>query len=146
MYSQASVWIKPNSYRWSQEHFCGETTGVDCGNGDVKGRETQNNDNMSFGESSGNNNKVVLDFKAAKNNPLVFASPKIDLVGTLTVDRVNKFVEFVGEVDEFPAFEAYVSINGGPPRIIDRLGPKPGAGPESLAFGPNREFRGRILF
>ena len=49
--------------------------------------------------------------KAARNNPSVTLSPNIDLIGTLTVDCV-KFVEFVGKVDEFPAFEAYVSING----------------------------------
>lgn len=88
----------------------------------------------------------MLDFKAARNNPLVRGSPNIDLVGTLTVDRVNRFVEFVGKVDEFPAFEAYVSINGGAPRTIGQLGPKPGAGPSSLVGGANRVFRGKVTY
>ena len=89
---------------------------------------------------------MVLDFKAARNNPLVFGSPDIDLKGTLTVDRVGKFVEFVGQVDEFPGFEAYVSINGGAPLTVARLGPKPGAGPTSLFGDANRDFRGRLTF
>ena len=67
-------------------------------------------------------------------------------MGTLTVDRVNRFVEFVGKVDDFPAFEAYVSINDGEPEIIQQLGPKPGAGPDSLFGDANREFRGRVDF
>lgn len=119
---------------------------MDCEDGDVEGTETQNNDNMAFAELRGDSSVVVLDFKAARNNPLVAFSPDIDLVGTLTVDRVNRFVEFVGLVDEFPAFEAYVSINGGSPNTIRQLQPKAGAGPELLFGDANREFRGRIDF
>lgn len=146
MRSEATIWIKPDGYTWSQEHSCGETTEVDCEDGDVEGRKTQNNDNMAFRLSSGSSGRVILVFKAGRNNPLVTFSPNIDLIGTLTVDRINKFVEFVGKVDEFPAFEAYVSINGGSPRIIGQLGPKPGAGPESLFGAANRDFRGRVTF
>lgn len=146
MTSEAWVWIKPDSYVWSQEHHCDESTEVDCEDGDVEETKTQNNDNMAFEELSGDSNAVVLNFKAARNNPLVTFSPDIDLVGTLTVDRVNKFVEFVGMVDEFPAFEAYVSINGGSPSTIRQLRPTPGAGPESLFGDANREFRGRVDF
>ena len=149
MHSQTQVWIKPSlpgGYKFSQQHFCGETTEVDCEDGDVEDTKTQNNDNMAFGVTSGSASRVVLDFKAARSNPLVFASPDIDLKGTLTVDRLGKFVEFVGQVDEFPAFEAYASINGGPPRAIAQLGPKPGAGPSSLIGDANRDFRGRLTF
>jgi hypothetical protein len=76
----------------------------------------------------------------------VTGSPNIDLVGVLTVDRVGKFVEFIGKVDDFPAFEAYVTINGGTARTIATLGPKAGSGPSSLVGGANREFRGRVNF
>lgn len=146
MTSRAFVWIKPDSYTWSEEHQCGETIEVDCEDGDVEDSETQNNDNMKFTELSGSSSAVVLDFKAARSNPLVAIAPDIDLLGTLTVDRVNKFVEFVGQVDEFPAFEAYVSIDGGDPQTIGQLGPEPGAGPESLLGDANRDFRGRVAF
>ncbi|KAI9862247.1 MAG: hypothetical protein M1813_004722 [Trichoglossum hirsutum] len=146
MNSEAWIWVRPDGYSWSQEHHCDESTEVDCEDGDVEGTKTQTNNNMAFKELSGSSSKVVLDFKAARNNPLVTGSPDIDLIGTLTVDRVNKFVEFVGKVDEFPAFEAYVSINGGSPSTIAQLGPKPGAGPGSLIGDANRVFRGKVTF
>lgn len=88
----------------------------------------------------------MLSYSAARNNPLVAFSPDIDLTGTLTVDRVGKYVEFVGLVDEFPAFEAYVSINGGDPETIRQLLPEGGVGPEALFGKAGREFRGRIDF
>ena len=138
--------VKPDEYTWWDDHHCGETVEVDCEDGDVEGRETQDNENMAFEELSGSPDRVVLGFKAARHNPLVTGSPDIDLVGTLTVDRVGRFVEFVGKVDEFPAFEAYASINGGPARAIDQLGPKPGAGPSSLVGPANRDFGGRLNF
>ncbi|KAL4923643.1 uncharacterized protein BDV17DRAFT_276565 [Aspergillus undulatus] len=146
MSSQAWVWINPKGYRWSQQHYCDETTEVDCEDGDVEGRETQNNDGMKFSLLTGSNTSVILGFQAARNNPLVTGSPDIDLTGTLIVDRDDKFVEFVGKVDEFPAFEAYVSINKGSPREVARLGPKPDAGPGSLFGDANRPFRGRVDF
>lgn len=147
MFSQALVQVRPDGFSWSENHHCGETVEVDCEDGDVEGRETQNNDNMHFKQSGASSSStLVLEFKAARNNPRVTLSPDIDLKGTLTVDRVNKFVEFVGKVDEFPAFEAYVKINGGAPRIIKQLGPKPGAGPASLIGDANRDFAGRVSF
>ena len=146
MHSQATVKVSSVTNSWSQVHFCGETVEVDCEDGDVESRKTQTNSGMAFNLILGSNNKVILDFKAARNNPLVTGSPDIDLVGTLTVDRVGKFVEFVGKVDDFPAFEAYVSINGGAPRAVATLGPKPGAGPTSLFGAANRPFTGRISF
>jgi hypothetical protein len=146
MHSEARVSFTSSGHSWTQRHYCDETTEVDCEDGDVEGRKTQRNDNMSFQLSSGSSSRVALNFKAAQNNPLVTLSPNIDLVGTLTVDRAGKYVEFVGKVDSFPAFEAYVSINGGAPRTIATLGPKPGAGPGSLIDGANRPFRGRVNF
>ena len=146
MTSEAFVWVRPDGFNWSEEHHCGESTEVDCEDGAVEATDTQSNENMAFTLQRGDSSAVVLDFKAARNNPLVTFSPDIDLVGTLTVDRINKFVEFVGKVDEFPAFEAYVSINGKDPETIRQLQPAAGAGPEDLFGEANREFRGRIDF
>ncbi|THC88373.1 hypothetical protein EYZ11_012183 [Aspergillus tanneri] len=88
MQSQVWVWVRPNGYRWSQRRYCDETIEVDCEDGDVEERKKQNNDTMAF---------KVLN---------VTGSPDIDLRGTLTVDREHKFVEFIGTVDDFPAFES----------------------------------------
>lgn len=147
MHSETWIWIKPDgTYSWNQAHHCGETVEVDCEDGDEEGKETAGTEDMSFTEKEGSSSRVVLDFKAAGANPLVFAAPNIDLEGTLTLDRVAGFVEFFGKVDQFPAFEAYVSINGSAPHTIAQLGPEEGAGPSSLIGGANREFRGRVEF
>lgn len=149
MFSQALVHVSSagsSASSWSQQHHCGETVEVDCEDGEVEDRKTQNNDHMDFDERERSSSRIVLGFKAGRNNPLVTFSPDIDLEGTLTVDRVNRFVEFVGKVDDFPAFEAYVKINGGAPRIIRQLGPKKDSGPTSLFGGANRDFGGRVSF
>jgi len=146
MHSRAWVQVKADGYHWSQQHFCDETTEVKCSDGKVKNRKTQASDDMAFGLTSGSSDRVVLDFQASESNPLVPLAYKIDLVGTLTVDRKNKFVEFNGKVDEFPAFEAYVMINGRGPYTIAQLGPKAGVGPSALFGGANRPFQGRVYY
>lgn len=112
----------------------------------MEGTETQDADGLKFLEKSSSGDRVVLEYEGAASNPLVTLAPDIDLKGTLTVDRVQGFVEFVGKVDDFPAFEAYVSVNGSAPSTIGTLGPKDGAGPGSLVGGAGREFRGRVDF
>jgi len=146
MHSETWIWIKPNGYTWSQDHHCGETVEVDCEDGDVEGRKTQNANGMKFTQKEGSSNRVVLAYKASASNPLVSLAPDVDVEGTLTLDKVNGYIEFVGRVDDSPAFEAYVTINGSAPHTIATLGPKPGAGPSSLIGGANRDFRGRVNF
>ena len=36
----------------------------------------------------------------------------IDYNGTLTISETTRAVEFVGKIDQFPAFEAYAAVNG----------------------------------
>ena len=72
---------------------------------------------MAFRTVSSSSSKVVLDFRASRNNPVI-PSPNIDIVGTLIVDRTNKYVEFLGIVDNFPAFEAYVAIQDRGTQIV----------------------------
>ena len=77
------------------------------------------------------------------NNPCV-TSPDIDFFGDLVVDRASMQLNYSGKVDEFPAFEAYASVNGGPALPVFRLGPKEGADVWNL-FGPaNRDVGGSI--
>ena len=68
-------------------------------------------------------NFVQLDYKAAASNPLFSHAPDIDLSGTLQIDRDNLNFRFFGAMDGFPAFEAYVSFNDGPPTNVFQLGP-----------------------
>ncbi|SMQ46016.1 unnamed protein product [Zymoseptoria tritici ST99CH_3D7] len=143
MHSQASVSISAKKYTWSHIHRCGQTLKVDCDDGKVKKRGTASTKDMKFTLKSGSTKKVVLNYVGTANNPLVIA-PNIDVVGTLTIDRVKKLVKFEGKVDEFPAFEAYATLNGFGPYLVAKIGPKKGAGPESLKGGANRKFAGTI--
>lgn len=153
MHSRAWVQIGPDmgskGYKMQQQHFCSPTTKVDCDDGSVKDEGTAGNEGMKFTEVAGGSaNRVSLKLKAGAGNPLVPGAPKIDYEGTLTIDRVNKFVEFSGKVDDFPSFEAYVMIDGKGPYKIKQLGPAPGSDPTSLATwnGVDRPFSGRVSF
>ncbi|MFY0563516.1 peptidoglycan-binding protein [Archangium lansingense] len=63
---------------------------------------------------------VQIDYEAAANLPLVGGSPDIDMVGVIGIDRDALTLRFRGSVDGFPAFEAYVSVNEGPPIMLFR--------------------------
>jgi hypothetical protein len=144
MHSGAYVKINAIAWDWSQTHRCGETVKVDCDDGKQKDRDTAGTDDMKYSLVTGSTNNVVLRYRGKAADPLVFGAPKIDIEGTLTVDRVGKFVEFVGKVDDFPSFEAYVTVNGKGPYMVASLGPKAGSDAKSLLGGANRAFRGKV--
>ncbi|KAI6912618.1 hypothetical protein D0869_04229 [Hortaea werneckii] len=153
MHSRAWVQIGPDmgskGYKMQQQHFCSPTTKVDCDDGSIKDEGTAGNEGMKFTEVAGGSaNRVSLKLKAGAGNPLVPGAPKIDYEGVLTIDRVKKFVEFSGKVDDFPSFEAYAMIDGKGPYKIKQLGPAPGSDPTSLATwnGVDRPFSGRVSF
>ena len=146
MHSQAGVQIDAIAYHWSQMNHCGQTIKVDCGDGSEKKHGTADTDDMKFTLKEGSSNRVVLAYKGSAGNPLVPSAPTIDIVGTLTVDRVNKFIEFSGKVDDFPAFEAYFEIDGRGPYKLIGIGPKPGPDASSLFGAANRAVSARLYF
>lgn len=146
MHSEAAVTISSSAYRWSQTHRCGLTVKVDCDNGNERDRATAGTGNMKYSLVSGSNNRVVLKYSGQASDPLVTGAPRIDIEGTLTVDRVSRYVEFSGKVDDFPSFEAYFMVNGRGPYRIGSLDPKPGSNAASLLGGANRGFSGRVSF
>jgi hypothetical protein len=60
----------------------------------------------------------------------------MDVIGYLLVDPIARTVKFDGKVDEFPAYEAYVSVDGGPPRTLFRQDIVPGKTPNDLIGFP----------
>jgi Protein of unknown function (DUF3238) len=150
MHSETTVTFTPSagSYlsSYTEFHECGLTTELDCEDGDIENTARQTNDNMAFSLLFKNSDLVKLSFSAARNNPLWLGSPDIDLEGVLTVDRVNKVVSFQGKVDDFPAFEAYVVVNGAAPQVIRQMDPAPGAGPGDLLGSASRPFSGAVFF
>lgn len=78
---------------------------------------------------------VKVPIKMSCSIPLVFGSGTIadmDVIGFLTVDPIARKVVYSGKVDEFPAYEAYVSVNGGPPLILFQQDVLPGKTPNDL--------------
>ncbi|KAL1597513.1 hypothetical protein SLS59_007210 [Nothophoma quercina] len=71
------------------------TDKVDCDDGKDEGRRTAGTDDMKFSLVSGSTSKVVLKYKGSAANPLVPLAPKIDMEGTLTIDRTAKYVEYL---------------------------------------------------
>jgi hypothetical protein len=129
---------------------CGLSTEIDPNTGAIIGTGTAPTSGISFANLRANEsadpnggltqdspspNFVQLDYKAAASLPLLALSPDIDMFGTLQIDRDNSQFRFFGAVDGFPAFEAYVSFNGGPPVNLFQMGPTT---PFALIGGANR--------
>jgi hypothetical protein len=126
-------------------HRCGETVEVDAEDGDVEGRDTAETNRMSF-----HNLRILssttlsLQYRSAANNPLVTGSPDIDFDGTILVDLTAMTVTIDGRIDEFPAFEAYVTRDGSAPTTLFQEPPHPGVAPWNL-FGPANRPIGRSV-
>jgi hypothetical protein len=134
------------------QNYCGESTEIDGTSGDVI--ETATADatgrvrfynlraNQTVDPEGGvvddspSPNFVQIDYDAAANLPLLGGSPDIDMLGTLQIDRDAATVRFKGKVDGFPAFEAYVSFNGGPAVTMFQVAP---IEPFELIGEPNRD-------
>jgi len=148
MHSQAEITMDPSmpayaSFGFSQESYCGQSTAVDCDDGKVKATKTAEIEGV-FVVRSGSADNAVIGYKFRAADPLVPGAPKIDLEGVLSIDRPGKSIQLTGKVDDFPAFEAYVIVNGGSPQKLAQLGPKAGAGLASLAGAANRDFYGTL--
>ena len=99
---------------------------------------------MNFDIVSGSTSKVVLSYVGSAGNPFDALAPKIDLTGTLTVDRSAGTVTFDGAVDDFPAFEAYATLDGFGPYRVATVGPGEGKTAADLLGGADRPFAGTV--
>lgn len=81
-----------SAYDWSQTHRCGQTVKVDCDDGAEKDQATAGTGDMVFSIKASTSRKVVLGYSGLASDPLVTGAPIIDIVGTLTIDRTNKYV------------------------------------------------------
>ena len=126
---------------WCQEHRCGETVEIDCGNGAVKGRATASTDRMKCKVTFFNGIHFEVSIVGAANNPLFKMSPDIDYNVTYVVFPGNGrpksgYVWCKGKVDEYPNFESYVARNfKGPGITIFQKPHAVGATPKKLSGG-----------
>jgi hypothetical protein len=90
-----------------------------------------------FGLRGSSASTIEIDLSGSATNPCVPFAPDIDYIGTITIDPTSKTVSFVGFVDEFPAFEMFVSIDGRPAKSIFLRSPELGSNPWNLYGAAN---------
>ncbi|MBT2366040.1 hypothetical protein J7E88_12150 [Streptomyces sp. ISL-10] len=137
-------------------HQCGESLKLDCATGEVLARETAGTDGMSFhhfnvgntfpdpqGGVIDNPNEFCVNFSydGAAINPLAPpGAPAADLSAFFTIDPIGRTVSVRGATNAFPNYEAYASVDDGPPVVLFQqkhtLGPVeglPGAADQSVS-------------
>lgn len=113
----------------TQWHHCDITIEVDCEDGDEEGRRFGDTSRMNFTLAGSGPDRAVVGMRCSANDPLARESRwfgEIDYFGTLLVDRAARTLSIQGCVSQFPAFEAYATINNGAGRTIFQLEPPPG--------------------
>lgn len=163
MHSEATVQFGPGGApKLTQWHNCDETVECDCEDGDEECRQRGNTSGMSFtlapvllstpkspsplfpapvmpGTPAAG--VVVVQVKCAAHNPCAPSSAlvgDIDCKGTVTIDVGSRSIECDLMIDEFPAFEAYATINGGAGVKLFRVPPPGGNTVMNLPGPPTR--------
>jgi hypothetical protein len=130
-------------------HHCDASIEVDLDSGEEICREAAHTDNMAFSNFQVLNggNRFSIDLKASSKNPClkiasVEISPNLDYIGSITVTRVEAsekvIVTFEGDIETYPAFEMYVSVNGGDAQAVFTVGVVPETSPLNLVGPPAR--------
>jgi hypothetical protein len=98
----------------------GFTTDVLCASGALQCTAQAEKTDMRWGSPthSGSTSSVFLRAAASHACNLAAAAFPIRYEGILSVDTTRQNVAFTGRVTEFPAFESYVSVNGGPAQLL----------------------------
>lgn len=138
-----------------QHHYCCESIEIDCADGTEKCREAGDNSQMQFSdfEVSDGGKKITVTLQGSAKNPCfsvagIKLSPNLDYEGILTITldetRQRATVGFEGNIETYPAFEMYVSANGGAPHTLFQHPALPGTSPIDLAGGPQREIKHEV--
>lgn len=125
-----------SNFTFTEANRCFPTHRVDCSTGVLAETGTATADRIKFSNPRINGNRLRINLSGAANNPLVSPSPDIDFNGLLTINLQDYTASFVGYVEPFPSFEAYVRIAGGNPIELFRREPDHGANPWDLAGAP----------
>lgn len=126
--------ISSDNPEYTEFHVCGETHRIDAA-GNVLESAIATTDAMRFANLRGSQTvdpeggvidgipgSIQIDFQGLGRNPLM-AAPAFDWSGTLTIDREKRRVSVQGAVNDFPAFEMYCILDGGPVLTIVRKNP-----------------------
>jgi hypothetical protein len=118
-----------------QEHPSNESNAVDCGDGSIINRETTNTSDQKFTFVPADTSKIAqLKIHASGHNPNFTWAPAIDIDGIFFIDLGANTIRFEGSVDQYPAYEAYVTYNGNAAVPILQIMPDYGKTALDLAF------------
>lgn len=106
-----------------QNSFTGKTHRVDCSTNTTLVTAQARSDRIRNGPVTVQGQTVTVRMSLAANNPLVFGAPDVDLNISLYFDWRNSSVTLTGMHDGFPAFEIYMSVDGGRPIKLYRFSP-----------------------
>ncbi|WP_428503060.1 DUF3238 domain-containing protein [Roseateles sp.] len=113
-------------------HAAGRTVRRKCATGGDETAATAQTTACHMGQPAAAGNLIQIVVGCSAGNPLVLGAPKIDYGGTITYDMAAKTLAFQATVGNFPSFEAYASLNGGPFKKIFAIDPAPGSTPWAL--------------
>jgi hypothetical protein len=138
-----------------QFHHCYDTIEIDSRTGEEKCRAQGNTRRMKFHdfESAPDGRIYTMRIKAGSKNPCVKiarvrVSPNLDYHGDIRVvvldDPGKAVVTFSGKIENYPAFEMYVSANNGEPYPVFQVDVAPNAHVGDLRGGPTRPVSGQV--
>lgn len=150
MHSEVKVDFTGSRATITQWHKCDLTTELDCEDGDVESTGTGSTSRMHFRLLPTSTPRLaVISFNCAASNPCAPTSAlfgDIDYNGTLTINHAARSVRFDGMIDQFPAFEAYATINDGAGVTIFREPPPAGHTVMNLPGNADRPIVNTITF
>lgn len=132
-----------------EAHCCDDTVQVDPETGEELCRETPSTDDMAFSDfrSSAQARTWSCSLNGSTANACIKVgpikvSPKLDYKGLFNVtwneDASEVTIVFDGQVETYPAFEMYASLDGGQAETVFQLPVEPGTSPMNLAGPPTR--------
>ena len=150
MHSEVKVDFSGSQPIITQWHNCDQTTELDCEDGAVESTAKGSISGMSFKLLPNSTpQRAIVSFNCSASNPCAPTSSlfgKIDYNGTLTIDHAARSVKFDGKIDQFPAFEAYATINDGAGITLFREPPPAGNTVMNLPLNANRPIVKTIIF
>jgi hypothetical protein len=148
MHSEFTISFTSATPMMSQWHKCDPTIELDCGDGDVELVKTGSTSRMKFTMLPPTKPPVVvITMECAASNPCAPSSRifgDIDCKGRITVNAMTRSIEIDGLIDQFPAFEAYATINDGAGVSLFQILPSPGKTVMNLPGPPNRPVKFRL--
>ena len=119
----------------AQEHPSNDSNAVDCGDGSIINKAKTDTSDQKFTFVPADASKIAqLKIHASGHNPNFVWAPAIDFDGTFFIDLGAGTIRFEGNVDQYPAYEAYANYKDDAAVTILQIMPDYGKTALDLAF------------